>query len=316
MDPLETELKEALKGTAPLQAGGAASLTRRIAQEYRRKQKAAGRFLMGSLIVQLLALLVCIWAFFQIQDQKLSLLMAVGIVIIIEGTVLMTLWYWILHGKIAIVRELKLLQLLVAERSPLPSGGSVLAEDERTFSEEELDKPSNLWLRALLLSVWVCAVIGWVSMVFPHLESIPKGAELYYERTLKPGDNHEITEKFRVERSKARFHPVVVPEQGHAEAWIAVGPEGATTWYQGPASDSSRFWFGRDLPVGSYSIRVKSVQASAPYQLRVYGVDEPKTGLAEPRTFWNLLFAAVAIAIPLGWFQARILRGIDPELAR
>lgn len=132
---------------------------------------------------------------------------------------------------------------------------------------------------------------------------------------LQPGSEGEIVDTFRVERSKACFHPVILPERGHAETWIAVGPESGPVWYEGPLNDFSRFWFGRGVAVGSYRIRIGPVSAETACRLRMFGVDSPQTGISDPRTLWLMICSALALGIPLVGLQNRLLRGLDPQLA-
>lgn len=312
MDPLEIELKQALQAGNPARAADAGTLTRRITKEYRRKQKAAGRLLAGYLLLLVVALIVLFREFFRTEDLKLSLFLAICILIVFEGTVLMKLWFWVLHGKIAIVRELKLLQLMLAERLPQPPGVPLGKE-----AEEEAVEPSSGSKRwwPFLAIVWAAALAGLVFVAWPRQEPVPKGAELYYEKALQPGSEGEIVDTFRVERSKACFHPVILPERGHAETWIAVGPESGPVWYEGPLNDFSRFWFGRGVAVGSYRIRIGPVSAETACRLRMFGVDSPQTGISDPRTWWLMICSALALGLPLVWLQNRLLRGLDPELA-
>lgn len=312
MDPLEAELKQALKAGNPARAADAGTLTRRITKEYRRKQKAAGRLLLGYLLLMVVALIVLFREFFRAEDLKLSLVLAICILIVFEGTVLMKLWFWVLHGKIAMVRELKLLQLMIAERLPQPPGVPLCKEAEEEAVEQS--SGSKRWWPFLAI-VWAAALAGLVFVAWPRHEPVPKGAELYYEKALQPGSEGEIVDTFRVERSKACFHPVILPERGQAETWIAVGPESGSVWYEGALTDLSRFWFGRNVAPGAYRIRIGPLQAEAVCRLRIYGVDQPRTGVLDSRMFWLMICSAGALGIPLVWLQNRFLRGIDPELA-
>lgn len=313
MDPIESELKEALKSTAPTPPAQTGALTHRITANYRRKQKAAGQLLSGYLLGLIVALAILFWGFFQAQDFKQSLLIAVLILITFQSTVLMKLWYWIIHERIATVREIKLLQLLVAERLPQVPGEPEPAGEVPSSEEAELTSKRKRWGWALAALLWIGAVAGLAGTALLWPEDGLKNAELYFEATGQPAPGEEIVETFRVERSKPRFHPGIFPERGHAEVWIALGPEDGPVSYQGPVTDSSRIYFGSPLEAGSYTIRYKVIQADAPFRLRVFGADLPKSGMTS-RDFWMMLCGAIAAAIPLAWLQARWLRRVDPEL--
>lgn len=322
MEPFEHELRAALCSPTPMPATDVARLNQQISQEYRRKQRTAEHILWAFLAGMFAAIMLMFWLFFETNNPKVTLLMAIGIITALEGTVLMKLWFWVLHSKFATIREIKLLQVLIAER--LPATGVSPAQDDIALAtgdvaaDERAD--ANLsarpW-RIVLGCIWLVALTSLVYCVWPRPDVGLAGAVLYYEKTLEPSQNigKEWSDTFEVAQSKNCFHPQLIPAAGHAHARITVGPDGKSAYYQGSLDDRSRFWFGKDLAPGRYFIRAKLEQADGGCTLRVYGTDAPRNDLYT-RAFLLMILGATVVAIPLVWFQGRALRRLDPDLGR
>ena len=322
MDPFENELRNALRIPAPMPATDVARLNQQIAKEYRRKQRTAERILWVFLAGMLAAILFMYWLFFETDDPKLTLVLAIGILIAFEGTVLMKLWFWVIHSKFATIREIKLLQVLIAER--LPATGAPIATDDPALAAGDVAAdesanatwPSRPW-RIVLPVVWLGALAGWVYCIWVRPDTTLDNAVLYYEKVLQPGQDigKEWTDIFEVTQGMNCFHPILKPAAGHAQAQIKVGPEGKPYNYQGPLNDHSRFWFGKVLAPGRYAIRAKLEQADAGCTLRVYGTDAPRNE-RYPHAVLLMVLGGIVVGLPLVWLQYRALRRLDPDLAR
>ena len=324
MDPFEHELRNALRSPAPMPATDVVRLNQQIAREYRRKQRVAGRILWVFLAGSLAAILFMYWLFFDTDDPKLTLVLAIGIIIAFEGTVLMKLWFWVLHSKFATLREIKLLQVLIAER--LPAAGGLSAPDDIALAAGDAaadERPKAPWptlpWRIALGLVWLGALAGWIYCFSVRPDTSLDNAVLYYEKTLEPGRDigKEWSDIFEVKQGMNCFHPILKPAAGHAQAQIKVGPEGKPYNYQGPLNDHSRFWFRTTFgaTAGRYVIRAKLEQADAGCTLRVYGTDAPKID-RYPHAFLLMILGGIVVAIPIVWLQYRALRRLDPDLAR
>jgi hypothetical protein len=115
-----------------------------------------------------------------------------------------------------------------------------------------------------------------------------------------------------------RFHPRLIPEAGHARAWIKVGPEGKSYYYyQGPLRDRDPIYFATTFgaTAGRYVIRAKLEQADAGCTLRVYGTDAPRND-RYPHAFLIMILSGIVVVIPIVWLQYRALRRLDPDLGR
>jgi len=236
--------------------------------------------------------------------------------------VLMKLWFWVLHSKFATIREIKLLQVLIAERLPATSvppaqdDSALAAGDVAADERPNAKRFTRPWQIALAI-VWLAALAGWVYCVWPHPDADLAGAVLYYEKTLEPGRDigKEWSDTFEVRQGMNCFHPILKPTTGHAQARIEVGPEGKHFYYQGPLGDRDRMWFGKNLMPDRYFIRAKLEKADAGCTLRIYGTDAPRNDLYT-RAFWLMILAATVVVIPLILLQGRLLRRLDPDLAR
>ena len=329
MEPFELKLKHALTRTDPIPAAELQALNDHIVRTFARKQEsfscltAAYLVVMTVLIIALLALFICT------PDLKQCLLYGIGILILFEGTVLMKLWFWVMHGKIAIVREIKLLQLAVAELkthpSPEPHGtASALPDDGAGPAPAQTSAaPSarKIW-RAMLIPVWLLAMANLVYWGWPQKPSEPRDVTPYFERTgtaAESGAGTQWQQSFEVTQARQRFYPQVVTRGQSARVWISVGAEGREPMFVGPVETGSMIGFGQAAP-GRYVVTGRTERAVGDFTLHIGGVDDvpgvPSAGRSFVRLFLLMLSGAVIIAIPLVWLQGRWLRRIEPELQR
>ncbi len=137
METFEAELKRALSSPVPLPPSELAGLNRQISQSYARRRRQTGYVTYVYLALDLVAMIVLFALFFYTSDLKFCILYAIGLLICFESTVLMKLWYWVVHSKISTMRELKLLQLQVNQLAhgqppPIAAAAEVLAIPEGT----------------------------------------------------------------------------------------------------------------------------------------------------------------------------------------
>jgi hypothetical protein len=320
MEPIELKLKEALTRSHPVPAAELAGLNDRIIQTFARKQKsvycltAAYLAFMAILIIVLLALYMCT------TDLKQCLIYGIAILVLFEGTVLMKLWFWVMHGKIATVREIKLLQLAVLELktnpSPKPPGTGPAFTDagEEPASTETSARKS--W-QAVLVPVWLLAVAGLVYSSWPQNPPEPRDVTPYFEKAGTATDGTGETQwqqSFEVTRSRERFYPQVVTRGPAARVWISVGEENGAPMFSGFVETGSRIGFGQAAP-GRYLVKGRTERADGGFTLRIGGVDEVPGVLSQGRMFAHffllMLSAMVIIVIPLLWLQRRWLRQLS-----
>ena len=321
MEPFEIELKNALNRTHPIPASELAALNERIVQTYARKQKGFSRLLGVYLAVMILGILVLWTLFMTTSNLKQCLFYGILILIFYEATVLMKLWFWIMHGKVTTMREIKLLQLAVAELKTRPA-----PEPPRTapsFPDERPPAPAptptaapsrKLWLK-ILFPLWLAAVASFVYLTWLQNPHEPRNVTPYFEKTFAAADGTaEWQQDFEVTQARQHFYPRVVPAGRSARVWISVSAEGKKPMYDGAVEPGSRMSFGKPAP-GRYVIKGRTEMADGSFTVRLGGVDEIPGTPSFGRLFLLLLSTALAVVIPLLWLQDRWVRRIDPELS-
>ncbi len=121
MEEWEHDLRNVLEGIEHPTNERLQTLREQIRRAYEKK----GRFIRYYLYAAMASLLVlfCVFAhqFWQSSDMKHAAWNALCALIMIEGTILVRLWYWIVNTKVATLCELKQLQLQIAELASKPA---------------------------------------------------------------------------------------------------------------------------------------------------------------------------------------------------
>ena len=320
MDPIEIELKRALNRTDTIPAAEMTALNDRIVQTFTRKQKGFFRLMSAYLAAMLVAILIMVALFITTSNLKQCLLLGIGILIAFEGTVLIKLWFWIMHSKIATIREIKLLHLAVAElktRLPAePRGSAPAIPDERAPAPAPAAPAMRNPWRNILVSVWLLALAGLGYWGWWQPPSEPRDVTPYFEKTIAAGDGAseaEWQQSFEVTQARQHFYPRLVATGKTAQIWISVGAEDGEPMFTGWVEAGSRISFGRATP-GRYFIKGRIKQPDGDLTLRIGGVDRIPGRQSLSRLFFLMLSAAVAFTLPIVWLQDRWLRRIDPEL--
>jgi len=325
MEPFELKLKNALTGSDPIPPAELAMLNDHIVRTFARRQKAFS-FLTATYLVVMTILIIALLALFMFTtDLKQCLLYGVGILILFEGTVLMKLWYWVMHSNIATVREIKLLQLAVAELKTKPSsephGTAPVFPDDAggpaPAPTSTAPSARRLW-RAILVPVWLLAMASLVYWGWLQNPSEPRDVTPYFEKTGAVSEGAAETQwqqSFEVTQARQRFYPRVVTRGQTARVWVSVSAENREPMFSGPLGTGSRISFGQAAP-GRYVVKGRTERADGDFTLRIGGVDEVPGRPSFGRLFLLMLSAAVTVTIPLVWLQNRWLRRIDPELQR
>lgn len=324
MDPIDIELRKALNRTQPIPAADLAALNRRVVETFARKQRGFFQLMTVYLVAMTLVMLVLFALYQSTTDLKQCLLLGIVILIMFESTVLMKLWYWTMHGKIVTVREIKLLQLAIAElKSPRPAssqeanaslpGETILAP---TLTPKASAGRKRSWF--LILPVWLLAVAGLVYFGWLQSPGEPLHVTPYIEKTFTPEDGEQAREwqqTFEVTEARRYFYPRLLAASRAARVWISVGAEGQDPVYAGPVEPRGRIGFGQAAP-GRYFLRGRIERADGNLTLRLGGVDTIAHAPSFDRSFLLMLSAALSVTIPLIWLQNRWLRHIDPELEK
>jgi hypothetical protein len=264
--------------------------------------------------------------FMATSDLKMCLLFAVVIVILFEGTALMKLWFWVMHSKIATLREIKLLQLAVAELKTQASTGAQTTApalpddaDESAAASTPTEPSKGRLRRAFLIVAWLLAVPALVYFGWRQTPCPPQDVTTYLERANSAADAAQWQQSFTVTQARQHFYPQLLTGGKPARAWISVAAENHEPMYTGPVDTESIIGFGQAAP-GRYVVKGRTEQAGGNFTLRIGGVDEvpgtPSPGQSFLRLFFLMLSAAATVVIPLVWLQNRWIRHIDPEPQR
>jgi len=260
-------------------------------------------------IIALIALYTCT------SSIKDCLLYGIGILIMFESTVLMKLWYWVMHSKIATVREIKLVQLSIAELkarlSPEERRTTEALPQENTPEPPPVPAapaPSTPWWTILSI-VWLLAVGGCIYFGRLHSPAEPRGVTPYYERTIA-AEEPEWRGSFEVTKGRVRFYPQLMTPERTSRVWISVAQEGREPMYAGSLECGARISFGHAVP-GRYVVRGRNERVHGSLVFRIGGVDEIPGQPSFGRILLLMLSAALTVVIPIAWFQHRWLRRAD-----
>ena len=326
MEPIEIELRNALTRGNPISAAELAVLNNRVIQSFGRKQKAVGRLMTVYLGVLAAAMLGLLALYLNTTDLRFCLLYGIAIIMISEGTVLIKLWYWIVHSRIATVREIKLLQLAIAEIRCRPASTQPLTAPQELEKAAGADWVSPTWSkpwRVIAGAVWSLALVGlacsvwWIRSL--EKQSVPLHFE--FQKTIASEDvlpTKEWQEVFEVTSPHRHFYAWVQAQDSGSRVWLSCGAEGNapmfTGWVPGGSMNvtETHFWFGTPTP-GRYIVKAKAERAPHGYFVRIGGVDEV-AGLTPLRVSPLMISVAVLVLVPVLWLQDRWLRWADPEL--
>ena len=115
MEEWEYELRNVLSGVAAPADGRIESLRKEIVEAFARKERKIRYILYAYMAALLAGFIFFTHQYWQAGDLKAALWNGILAIIMIEGTILIKLWYWIINTRIATARDIKQLQLQVAE---------------------------------------------------------------------------------------------------------------------------------------------------------------------------------------------------------
>jgi hypothetical protein len=97
-------------GDAPNQAA-----REQLQEEFNHKRSRLMWIAWGFILFEFAQIAVFVSIYLAVSNTKLLIALAALIIMAFEGTVLMKLWYWVVHTRLLLVREVKELRLEVAE---------------------------------------------------------------------------------------------------------------------------------------------------------------------------------------------------------
>jgi hypothetical protein len=317
MQPFEIELKDALDRPDAIPAAEAVALNERIVQAYGRKQRAAHGLLLAYLAFFAVSIIGMMGLLISTSDLKECLFYGIGILIAIEGSVLLKIWYWIVHSKIATVREIKMLHVAIAELkgrvSPAQQGSGHSSPASDVPALEPAAPGSRSWWLAILGPVWMLSV---ASLVYLISLSYPHNLTAYFKKTIGAAEvvaGKEWQETFEVTQPRQHFQVRLIPAGMTTRNWVqmSVAAEGREPMLTGTLNEL-RIYPGRATS-GRYTVKAKAEKAGLGYTVLISGLDEVPS-LSPIHLLWLFISAALTCGIPLGWVQRLWLRRIDPDL--
>jgi hypothetical protein len=298
-----------------------AALNSRVVQSFGRKQKAVGRLMSVYLVVLAAVMVGLLVLYLNTTDWRFCLLYGIAILMVSEGTVLIKLWYWIIHSRIATVREFKLLQLALAESRGRP------ASTQPPTAPPELEKgaPATtsmapIWSktsRVIATTVWLLALVSFVCSAWwiHSLEARSVPSHFEFQRTIASEGaslTKEWQEDFEVTQPHKHFYAWIQVQDTGAKVWLSCSAENGEPLFTGWFTGVSKYWFGT-ATTGRYIVKAKAEGTPQRYTVRIGGVDEVG-GLTPMRLLPLMISAVVLVLIPLLWLQDCWLRWADPEL--
>ncbi|MHC4215937.1 MAG: DUF6768 family protein [Planctomycetota bacterium] len=115
MDNLENELKTQLDKEFDFNSNKGEEMRKLISQMFDDKLKMVKWVAWMFLLIDVVILVVAANRFFLSDSTKDMIFMAVIFLVAYESTILIKLWYWVINAKINIVKEIKQLQVQIAE---------------------------------------------------------------------------------------------------------------------------------------------------------------------------------------------------------
>ena len=165
MSQPQDDLAKALAQNGSFDPERARQLKQRAVAKLNTKMRWVGRITFICLCLEAWILLLAFYHFMQVSDTKLLLLYALLMLLCFESTVLMKLWYWVMNGKISVLKELKLLRLEL----PRDDAASVLDDADRPRGRLR----SLRWAERIFW--WSLLVAGIVAVDVVKRRDIPPG---------------------------------------------------------------------------------------------------------------------------------------------
>jgi len=124
MTEFDDSLSEALGQNGSFDPHKAEDLKRKTLGAFDAKMKKVERYLRGYLCLCVWLFVFSLFHFFHSSTTKALVFYGLLMLVFLEGTILMRVWYWIMNNKITMLKEIKQLQLdrLPAGDAPAPPG--------------------------------------------------------------------------------------------------------------------------------------------------------------------------------------------------
>lgn len=145
----DSPLKKALAENGSFDPRRADELKRKAVEAFETKMRTVERWYWAFMVVICWLLAVVVLQFLQATTTKTIVMNGLAVLICIEGTVLMKLWYWVMNNKISVLKAIKQLDLREAD----------VTENGLSSDGKRLDSPL-VGLSRRERAVWWAALVG------------------------------------------------------------------------------------------------------------------------------------------------------------
>jgi hypothetical protein len=115
MDEFEKAIGATLHNRGKFNATKAETLRKETVQMFDKKLKIVKIITWAFLLVDALIMVGLAGSFAAAKSPKVLIILAVIFLVVYNSTILMKLWYWVLNAKYSMLKEIKQLQLQIAE---------------------------------------------------------------------------------------------------------------------------------------------------------------------------------------------------------
>jgi membrane protein insertase Oxa1/YidC/SpoIIIJ len=115
MDDFDRKLSDALKIESRYDGASGKEMSSMAGGIFDRNIATAKAWTWAFLAFETVCMIVLFWAIFFVQDVKWVVVLAALLIMSYATTILMKLWFWIVHTRIKLQEDMRALQLQIAE---------------------------------------------------------------------------------------------------------------------------------------------------------------------------------------------------------
>ena len=117
MDEFEKKLSDALRSEAHYDGATGKEMSSMAGGFFDRNVATAKAWTWGILAFETLCMIILAWALVFVHDVRYVVIIAMLFIVSYATTILMKLWFWIVHTRIKLQEDMRALQLQIAELS-------------------------------------------------------------------------------------------------------------------------------------------------------------------------------------------------------
>jgi len=117
MDEFEKKLSDALRSEAHYDGATGKEMSSMAGGFFDRNVATAKAWTWGILAFDTLCMIILAWALVFVHDVRYVVIIAMLFIVSYATTILMKLWFWIVHTRIKLQEDMRALQLQIAELS-------------------------------------------------------------------------------------------------------------------------------------------------------------------------------------------------------